>query len=324
MAVDPIPLAEELKALRTGRGIDSADIGTRVGHVLREVCGVRPDDGPVEIRRKLVARLSELTSHLPADLALVIDTAFALDAESRLPFYGERLKLAASRIGRDVRTARRRVDTAIDQLAVLAASVTGETVAGPVTEDATRRQAMWRTERLQVYVVLDQPIPEVLELRTIVSEYEGLAELDLAVTVPGSDYTADAGAELDVDVFYGGRLSRRESETPGRHHLDLSLPGPLLINERHDIALRFRAPLQPYYVCMLRQPCDRFDLHVHFDLDRLPSEVWRLNGTFQDEARDRGPGREHIEVDGAGEANATFAQLRPGFAYGMKWSDAGR
>jgi hypothetical protein len=48
-----------------------------------------------------------------------------------------------------------------------------------------------------------------------VSEREGSAELDLAVTVPGSEYGAEAGAGFGVDVLYGGWISRRELDTPG-------------------------------------------------------------------------------------------------------------
>src|SRR2546423_7989957 len=106
-------LVRDLKALRKGRGVFASQIGGRIGEALREVCGVADNDGPATIRRKVTERLLELAAELPADLRVAVLAAFAMCPEVQLPLYQDRVNWAASRLDRDPRTVRRRIDDGI-------------------------------------------------------------------------------------------------------------------------------------------------------------------------------------------------------------------
>lgn len=311
MVVDSQAVIAELKALRKGRGCYTNDIAERIGQTMREVCGVLPEDNAAETRRKVVNRLAELTKMLPTDLAAAVRAGLALTEDFRQQFYNARIDEAARLIDRDARTVRRRVDDGLVQLADLAVESMAESASDRPRSSSTK----WHTDRLSVYVTLDGPVPEVLEFREIVSDVDGLTELDLAVSL-ASDGTGD---ELRTDVLSGGRLTRQEMQTHDRYGLFLTLPNALNRGDRHAILLRFRAQLEPFYVCVLRHHCGRFDLHVHFSVDDPPRKVWLLDGAFQNDATHGGPGDVVAEVDAVGEVHVDFTDLQPAFAYGLKW-----
>ncbi|MGC7102501.1 hypothetical protein ACPZ19_48195 [Amycolatopsis lurida] len=287
-------LVRELKSLRKGRGVHAGRIGERLGPNLRLVCGITGEDGPVTIRGKVVSRLVELAEHLPEDLRLVTVAAFALTTEVRMPLYQDRVGWAASRINRDSRTVRRRVDEAIDQLAELVVTVP-RAVAGT-----------WHIAELHVAVMLDRPQPEVLEQYRLFTDQDGLTELDFSSSLAAGRRPAE------VDVVYGGTL---------RHHgpasRTLVLPEPLPRGKSHDFAVRFRPPRLQSYVMQARQrPCDLFDLRLRFGRDRTPPHVWTLRDVRED--ADPPQGHRH-PVDRAGEVHLRFRRLLPGLAYGAHW-----
>jgi len=303
--VERSALVQELKTLRKGRGL-AGRIENRVGPVLRSACAISEDDGLVAIRTKVAGRLTELASHLPDDLRVAALAAFAICAEARQPLYQERVQWAASRVDRDPRTIRRRVDEAIDMLAELASS------ASPAASPASR----WHTASLSVAVVLDQPSPSVLEQRRIVADQEGVRSLDLAVSLPAGR------SDLSVTVLYGGKLRDRGMEASDRWGYGLALPRVLSRGESCEIGVLFQlaSALRPHMVCVPRQPCDVFDLRVRFGPDH-PSEVQVLDGAFQRDVSDPGyRGRSHA-VDPAGEVHLRFRGLTPGLAYGARWAD---
>ena len=288
-----LDLVRELKSLRKGQGVHAGRIERRVGPAMRAACEIDGSDGPVTVRRKLTARLSELIQQLPADLRLACLVAFGIDSDARQPLYQQRVLWVAVRMDRDERTVRRRVDDAINQLAELAAT-SGDRTGG------------WRTAELTVAVALDQDRPEVLEQRRIIAEQDGLRELELVAPIPL--------AEPDVQVLYGGTLVLTDGG------FTLALPAPVSKEERHDVAVRFRLPtrqaMRPYLLCVPRRPCERFDLRVRFDQDREPPTVFALRGApREDPLHD---GHQH-PVDRAGEIHVRFHQLTPGLAYGARW-----
>ncbi|MGH8574807.1 MAG: hypothetical protein ACREX8_19910, partial [Gammaproteobacteria bacterium] len=75
---------------------------------------------PGEIRRKVADRIQSLASGLPDDLRLAVLAAFAIHRRARHPFYQDRVRWVATQLGRDDRTARRRIDDGIERLAELA------------------------------------------------------------------------------------------------------------------------------------------------------------------------------------------------------------
>jgi hypothetical protein len=106
--------------MRRGRGIVTSQIETRIGPALRAVAGIDGDEGPAEIRMKVAEALTRLANQLPDDLRTAAVIAFALASDSRERLYKDRVKLVARWIDRDDRTARRRIDDAIVQIAQLA------------------------------------------------------------------------------------------------------------------------------------------------------------------------------------------------------------
>jgi len=302
-------LVRELKGLRKGRGLFTGRIAELVGPTLRAECGVTAGDRLVVIRQKVSARLAELAEELPADLRLAMLAAFAIHAEARQPLYQDRVLWAATRMDRDPRTVRRRVDDAIDQLAELAVGVPN----GLDREPA----GGWHTSELRVAAALDRPRPEILEQRRVVANQDDLRELDLAVSLP------DGGHDLDVDVLYGGTLLERGMEATGRFGFTLALPSPLSHGESYDFAVRFRLPtaraMRPYLACVPRRPCELFDLRVRFGPDSAPACVWMLHGAFQRDVSDPSYLGQQYPVDRSGEIHMRFRQLTPGLAFGARW-----
>lgn len=278
-------LISDLKALRKGRGLYVNNVGERVGHTLRDLCGVTEQDGPGEIRFRVAQRLEHLAVDLPDDLRVAVLAAFGMIPAARHPLYQERVSWIAQRIGRDPRTARRRIDDAIHQLAQLA--VTPLRIRN-ATEPAT---VGWHTATTRVFLTLEGPAPEAIEHHRIVAAQDNLREVELA-TVFGQT------AVLNGGTLRGGTLV---------------LPTPLPAGESHDFWVRSRNPVRPrQFLYVPRRRCDYLELRVHFDCDRLPRMVSRLQGR---PPRDRG----QVPLNKAGEVQLVFRDLTRGTAYGARW-----
>jgi hypothetical protein len=281
-------LVSDLKALRKGRGLFVNNVDERVGRTLRDVCGVTEQDGPGEIRYRVAQRLAHLAGDLPEDLRMAAMAAFGMIPAARRPLYQDRVDWIAQRIGRDPRTARRRIDDAIHQLAQLAC--TPLRVRGPA-EPTTG----WHIAETRVILMLDRAVPERYEHHRIVAAQEHLTELDLSTTF--------APPAVEVDVVYGGTLRA------GR----LVLPEPLDPGSAHEFALRSRMPAGPRQLVQVpRRRCDQLELRVRFDGNRLPRTVSRLHGR---------PPRTtaQIPIDPAGEIRVTFSDLTRGHTHGTRW-----
>ncbi len=125
MAVRSNLLLTELKVLRKGRGVLVAQIGDRVGPALRALSGVAEGASAAELRQKLARRLEELADELPDDLRIAALVSLGLYREAQRPFYQERIRWLADYLQRDERTARRRAEEALDQLAEIAGGAGG-------------------------------------------------------------------------------------------------------------------------------------------------------------------------------------------------------
>lgn len=319
MAVPSSELVGDLKTLRKGRGLLVTQIDERVGPALRELCGVTDGDGPMEVRRKVAARLQGLARGLPEDLCVAVMAAFAIHPDARQPFYQDRVRWVAEYLRRDERTARRRVDEGTGRLAEIAMASAGNGNVGPKA-----RPAGWHIEALRVSLVLDQASPETFEQRRIVADRDDLDELDLALTLPYDHGLPGVTHDLIVDVFYGGTLIRKAKESTDRFGFALALPKRLLRQETHEFALRFRVPdgqvMRPHHTCVSKHRCDLFDLRVRFGRTTPPQQIWQLTDAFQRDVDDPTPHGELLEVDGAGEIHLQFSHLTPGLAYGARWS----
>jgi hypothetical protein len=312
--VELAQLVTELKALRKGRGLFVSRIDERIGSAIRDVCELTEDDGPATIRQKITHRLEELAASMPADLRVTVLAAFAICPEARMPLYQERMKWAADHLNRDSRTARRRADDGIAQLAELAV----------LRRNAARRQPHaaeygWHTAELQVMLALDRQRPEAVELRRIVADQDDLIELDLPVTLAAHG----EHRPLEIDVYYGGTLIDRGMDTSSRRAFALRLHRPMARGETRDIALSFvlpeGRPMRPYFVCVPKHPCEIFYLHIRFDRTQMPSRIWQVRNAFERDIDDLVASGAPYPVDESCEAHFTFNDLTPGFAYGARW-----
>jgi hypothetical protein len=307
-------LVTDLKALRKGRGILASAIGSRVGPALRRASGTNGLEHAADVRRRLTDRLWSWATELPEDLRLAVLAAFALDHTDQLPLYKDRVRLVAERLNRDERTARRRIDEGIERLAEVA-------IANSVPAGFAEPTSSWHTEELRVTLALDQPAPEAFEFRRIVADRDRIEHVDLALTL-----TANGSArseDLEIDVFHGGRVAGRAMESPDRFGFRLALPKALRRHESHQIGLRFRfreqRQMAPHYVCVPKDRCAEFDLRVRFDLNHLPTRIWRLVNAFQRDVDDPEPRGEALPLDRSGEIHTLFHELTPGLAYGIRW-----
>lgn len=296
-------LISDLKVLRKGRGLFVSRIDERVGTTLRTVCEVTDSDGPAEIRHKVGERLGSWAKKLPPDLRLAVMAAFAIAPDARLPLYQDRVNLAAEKLNRDPRTARRRIDDGIHHLAQLAAALASKQIAGQ--HGATR----WHTVELRATLVLDRDRPEVLEQRRIVADVDDVSEVD--ITVPP--------AAIAVELFHGGTLVPRTGRRPGHA---LRLPEPLRHGQEHDLVLQARLGreqhVRPWFVYVLEYPCAALDLRVRFDRRRVPARVTAFEHVQPRDFPSATDGTA-VYADAACEVQASFTDLVPGMAYGVRW-----
>ena len=103
-------LDEELRALRKGRGLWTVPLP--VGPILRELSGAAPAEPSQVVRAKVAAILGAAAQSLPVDLRPVAIAGFALGAVFPGRFLENRLADVAVYLGRDRRTARRRLNDA--------------------------------------------------------------------------------------------------------------------------------------------------------------------------------------------------------------------
>jgi hypothetical protein len=314
-------LIGELKQLRKGRGIDDEELADRVGPALRSVLAIDSGAPLPDLRIAVSDLLTGGAEQLPGDLKLALLMAFGLHPDSRHRFYTQRIAGLAEALQREGRTAKRRVDEACRQFADIAVA-SAYRVRMPVVEDIA-----WHSGRLSTIVVLDGAAPEIIESRRIVAHRDGVHLIDLAVTITAPPSPADAAfavsSDLAVDVLTGGTLVHTANEATRRVGMALQLPHPLDRDEHADFTLRYRLPagkeMQPHYVCVSRYRCDRFDLAVRFGDERRPSEVVRLASAFQNDIIDPAAVGETVALDAAGEIHVMFEDLKPGFAYGVRW-----
>lgn len=312
-------LARELQVLRKGRGVQAPRIGEEIGPALRELCGISNTDTHADIREKVIGTLNILIRNLPEDLQTIIRTTLALQMEAQGKFLNDRVKLLANKFDRDVRTIRRRMDEAIDLL----------------VENAMRQQAIsggmaegtdWHMRRFEAILRLDRATPEVTERRTIISERDGLDQIQISITVPPQGIDAASSNDLDAEPFFGALLVGKQLLPGNRFAFHLQLPATLSRGQSHEFGLLVRIPkgrvMRPHYVFFPERPCDSFDLRVRFDSSTLPTEVRLVPGVFHRAIDDMTSSGRILPLDKVNEVHETFSHLLPGYGYGVRWTVA--
>lgn len=310
-------LLDELKELRKGRGVRSP-APDKVGPVLRKLSGITSDDDP-QFLSKLQGQLEKWVARLPPDLVLPATASLGLHEEAQQRFLGERRQWLADRIQRDERTARRRMDEALELMARM-----GTERLSDAPPDEPRPEEYYIAEQRSL-VRLHGTAPETYEFWTIVSNVDGLADLHAALALPRDPLSRTGVQQLDMEVLYGMTLAEQARDGDYRFRYRLRFPEPLRKGQEHRYGVRYRIPpgqlALPYYVFTTHRRCDAFVLRVRFDPDCLPVDVHEVdNGYFYDLAGE--PAGALICPDGAGEISLRFDALVKGMVYGARWTFA--
>jgi hypothetical protein len=114
-------------------------------------------------------------------------------------------------------------------------------------------------------------------------------------------------------------------EAVTRSHLRavLRLPHALSTGESHEYGVAFRLrpgrQMQPHYAFVPLWPCQKFELVVRFDLDRLPNAVWRYDGVPPRVLDDPHVPGDPLHPDPIGEVRLGYDVLVQGLGYGLAW-----
>lgn len=306
-------LADELKTLRRGRGLQTPRVADQVGPLLRELAGITPNDNTATIREKLSRELRILADSLPDDLRLVAITALALQSDAQHQFLQERVQFLADQQQQDFRTTRRRMDEAFQLIAAIATRTPTEQLRAPALG--------WYTERLEVILRLDKDAPESLERRRIVTDRNGLEMVQQSITLPGGS-DSDIAHGLHCETLFGAAVVGGHHKPSNRFTFDLDMPKPLRIGQKHEYGLIWRIPgsqsMRTHYVVFPDRQCDEFDLRIRFGSGELPRLLWRVDEVFHSEIDEAQP-RIPLTVDKLGDVHVTFRNLLPGYGYGVQW-----
>jgi hypothetical protein len=276
---------------------------------------------PAALRQRVIAQLNACARRLPEDVAMAARAALGLHPDAAEPRLQGRVAWLARRLGREERTALRRINEAETLLAE------------EIIRELERRRAYpagdgWHVAWDRTLVRLDAPTMEAYEDRRIVADRDGLEEITLGLNLPCAP--GSSGPDLHAEVRYGGRLIRHERPVPQRSQLVIGLPRPLAVGETCEVGIVTRLRpghvARPHYVLTAVRPCRFFQVRVRFDPARPPRWVRRVSGEpvrMMDTPR---PGRETLTLDAAGEICAQFDRPAMHLAYGVQWesSPAGR
>jgi hypothetical protein len=263
----------ELNDLRRGRGLNTADLGARVGPHLRRACAVGDGDAPALVRRKVVLRLTALCERLPDDLRVAASVALNLHGEAAGEFLDRRIAWLADHFDRDPRTARRRVDTAFRLL--------GERLDDdrPEADDlGLGSPEGWYVESLRAVLRLDLEPAELVEQRRIVATVDDLKEVTVSLRTPRTGMPADHDL-IEAEMLTGGEIVEQERLDVGHSRFVIRLPEALRLGQRHEYGVRFtsypRSWTQPCDLLAPLHRCEHFGVRVHFG-ETQPDLVWQL------------------------------------------------
>jgi hypothetical protein len=267
-----------------------------------------------QVRRQLVELLDELSRGLPEDLRMALSAGLALHEDVRHRFLEERMQWLATKLKRDVRTARRRVDEAILAIEALAAQI-------PIAHESYVPGG-WYLGCFRTVLRMDMDQVTAIEERKIVSSSDDLSEIVISTSVPRTE-VGDGDHRVSFSVLYGGTLDRHEqtSETYFRYHI--RLPRTLKLGESHDLGVALTIPsgqpMNPRYSFQPLRRCDEFDLRIRFGLASQIRRIWVMAGVPKGMADDFMEPDSLIPVDNAGEIHLKFQHLRTGLVYGARW-----
>jgi hypothetical protein len=308
-------VAGDLIRLRKGRGLQSPDLAGKIGPALAAALDLAPGQPDAELRRLARSGIVEAAQELSSDLRAAVLVSLAVDGWSDVPLLKDRIIAVAKSMDRDARTARRRLEAGIQQLAdallVRSSPGTGKNPFAP---------SGWYVDSLASTVRLDGVAARLTEDRVIVAEVDGLSFVTAALSVPPQV----PGAPLTVDLVAESGCEIRSSEQVSQSHwlYTLALPRPLRAGDRHRYAVSFsvdRDLVQPYYVLVPHRRTRRFSAELHFASPSDVALVWRLDGVPSSVLYDAEPTPTLLRPDDAGVLRVGFEPLVQGLCYGVQW-----
>lgn len=263
----------ELNDLRRGRGLNAVNIDARVGPRIRAACAIADSDGPSQIRRKLVLRLTTLCEQLPSDLCLAASVALALHDDAAGEFLDRRIGWLAEHYDRDPRTARRRVDAAFR---LLGERLDDDTE--PPEDPGLDSPEGWYVQSLRAVLRMDLDPPQLTEERRIVATVDGLKEITVSLRAPRC--AVGEMDELAATMTHGGEIVESQHVSPGHTRFLIRLPEALHLGQRHEYGIRFtsypRSSVDPYDLAAPLNRCEDFAVRVQFGDGTRPDLVWQL------------------------------------------------
>jgi hypothetical protein len=315
LAVDPDALVAELRSLRKGLATRHPALVKQLGPQVTHLCKITGKDGPAAARRKIVEVVESLLHDQPRQVQLAITAAFALNQETDQRHLGARERWLAEQLNCHERTARRRVDEAIEILVRLAAEA-----------DWDRDYSdAWQVQSIRALLRLDGPSPELTEQRTIMIVADSVNGVVTRFSLPRAEYGIDESHDVVTEILYGGRIRDYERLSEEHFRYFIEFPRSFHRGETHDYGIRFRVPprqaMAPHYAMVPLLTIKSLDLTIRFDQTRLPTMIWRLDGVAPRMIdNNMSPGTNAIlHADRFGEVRLSFRNLRQGFGYGARW-----
>ncbi len=314
--------ALEIRALRKGRGLQSADLVERMGDRLRELAGGAPGGTPhdsARIRAALTDALTRLAGGLDRQMRDAVLGSLAIHPATReLTTFTERKTWVAEKVfDRGDRQAERKIGEAelllAEKVAIELATMRGQPAAA---SDG------WYVKKFTATYLLYGEAPIAVERRRIVATRDGLGEIFIPMDVPRDG--EQRPLPLRVEVTDGGHEAGVEQPAPGRFRFRIRLSETLDRNQEHEYEIVLRvAPgeqVRPYYVYTPARPCQEFELKVRFDSRRLPAWVRLVDAEGVRDYERVAPREPFVIPDATGEATARFRALRQQYGYGLQWS----
>lgn len=306
---------EGLVRLRKGRGVQARDLESRIEPEFAEIVGAGVDTGQA-LRGKVVGYLTELMTGLPEPLGRAARCALNVPPASDGDTLQQRLTALAAEFYCDTRTARRRMDEALDRM--VANADRGQV---PVP-GAGHGGSGWYVDAFDAVLRLDLASPEAVERRTIVAT-AALDRIVTSVDVPKHPSNGAGPVGLSREMMFGGVLAGTGQGSSTNFSTEITLPRTLRPGERHTYGLIARIPpgqeMVTRYVYVPYRQCRYFTLLVRFHPDRVPGRIWRHEGVPHSAVHDEPvPGTELV-ANRANEVSAQFRDLINGCAYGIQW-----
>lgn len=295
-------VVEDLARLQRNRGLQSADLGDRVGPALSQLTGFDAARG-ADARASLVRQLVMAAQSLPPDLRLVFARASATRPDDK-PTLGQRLDSVGAVVDRHRAVVRRRLAEANGLVADVLLS----------NRDDDRG---WFVEGLDVEVDLREPRPVYIATMTGVVTATRLTQLVEKVSRPGD------GRDVALEFAVSGQasLDRSVRTHPQTWEYHLSLERPFTCGEAFTYVTKMRLDSRthapPMSVMQPRRDVRSFATTVH--LGDLADQVWVLDGAPAPSAYDDVPSGRLIDPHREPSPRESFTNLLPGLVYGLRW-----